>query len=405
MNHDRYVMENSFNDPIPDLPDFELVRKIGSGGFGQVWLAHNRATGLLRAVKLIPRSSHGASDPAGRELVSITRLESVRQRRHPNLLDIQHVGQTDDYVFFVTDLADDVTGEPAAGTAQYVPATLERRLRAGPPSPAECLDWTRQLLQGLASLHEAGMVHRDVKPANCLFVDGQLKLADFGLLTEADPHTSRIGTQAYMPPDGQMDTRADVYAAGLVIYEMLTGYPVERFPQLGQRADDITSIPPLSLLLKLVLDACATSPQDRFSDASDMLATLDNARIAGATPARPFLRIAVPLMAIMMIAILMWGIFYSGSPSRPLQPPVVPRVHINFVTEPFGARVLLDGKVVLDDDGQPVTTPCTIENLPARPHAVVFRHPDFPDLERTIDFAIQRQVVESWPTLDQEANR
>ncbi len=402
MDHDRYVMEDPLNDPIPDLPDFELVRQIGRGGFGQVWLALNRATGLLRAIKLIPRSSLGGSDPAGRELVSITRLESIRQRRHPNLLDIQHVGQTDDYVFFVTDLADDVTGQPATDTAQYIPATLERRLRAGPPSPADCLDWTRQLLQGLASLHDAGMVHRDVKPANCLFVGGQLKLADFGLLTEADPHTSRIGTQAYMPPDGQMDTRADVYAAGLVIYEMLTGYPVERFPQLGQRADEIASVPSLSLLLKLVLDACATSPQDRFPDASAMLAALDNARIAGATPLRPFLRIAVSLVAIMMIAFLMWGIF--GPPSRPPLPPVERHVHINFVTEPFGATLLLDGKVVLDDDGQPVTTPCTIENLPARPHAVVFRYPDLPDLERTIDFARQRQVVETWPALDREAS-
>ena len=198
----------------PDIPDFELIREIGRGGFGQVWLARNRATGLLRAVKVISRSLVGAVDPAGREVVSITRLETIRHRHHPNLLDIQHVGQTDDYVFFVTDLADDVSEQGVSFEDDYVPATLERRLKSGALPSDGCVECARQLLEGLASLHEAGMIHRDVKPANCLFVDGTLKLADFGLLTEADSHTSRIGTQAYMPPDGRMDARADVYAAG-----------------------------------------------------------------------------------------------------------------------------------------------------------------------------------------------
>lgn len=388
-------MERSLNSPIPRLPDFELIRPIGQGGFGQVWMARNRATGLLRAVKLIPRGGRGTADPAGRELVSITRLESAR-RRHPNLLDIQHVGQTDGHVFLVTDLADNATGGPAAESTEYVPSTLERRLRTGPVSSADCLEWTRQLLQGLASLHEAGMVHRDVKPANCLFVGGQLKLADFGLLTEANPHASRIGTEAYMPPDGRMDARADVYAAGLVIYEMLTGYPVELFPQLGERAREIASVPSLSLLLTLVLDACRPSPKDRFSNACAMLTALDKPRITGATSAHAPVRV-IALSAILMMVVLASWTFLSRPVSAPPQPPAVPQVHVNFVTDPFGAMVLIEGQVVLDGEGRPVTTPCTIDNLPARPHSVVFRHPDLPDLRRTIDFGRQRQVVEAWP--------
>ncbi len=383
------------NDPRPDIPDFELIREIGRGGFGQVWLARNHATGLLRAVKWIARSSPGDPDPASLEVVSITRLESVRHRQHPNLLDIQHVGQTADCVFFVTDLADHVVEGRSAAEVDYTPATLEQRLSGGAATPSECLDWTRQLLQGLASLHEAGMAHCDVKPANCLFVGGQLKLADFGLLTEADS-PSLMGTQAYMPPDGRMDTRADVYAAGLVIYEMITGYPVERFPQLADRADRVASDPILSLLLRLVLEACQTSPEARFADASAMLAALEKARSDEARPPRLGNRTILAVAAIVVAGLLIW----RGSRPQVQPSPVIPRVHVNFVTDPFGASVWLNGVRLMDGNGDPALTPCTIDNLPARPHQVVFRHPDHPGLTmESVDFARMQQIVVPLPHL------
>ena len=78
----------------PEVPDFDLIRPIGQGGFGRVWLAANRTTGHLRAVKVIPLRQRGATDPAGREITSITRLEANVRRQHPNLLNIHHVGQT-----------------------------------------------------------------------------------------------------------------------------------------------------------------------------------------------------------------------------------------------------------------------------------------------------------------------
>jgi len=116
------------------------------------------------------------------------------------------------------DLADGVSGAPAADAEEYIPATLVGRLTAGPVSNDDCVRWSRQLLSALACLHREGLVHRDVKPSNCLFIGGELKLADFGLLAQVDRSVSRVGTLQYMPPDGIMDTRADVYAAGLVMY-------------------------------------------------------------------------------------------------------------------------------------------------------------------------------------------
>ena len=231
-------------------------------------------------MKLIPLSRRGETDPAGREIVSITRLEESVRGHHPHLLQIHHVGQTEAFLFYVMEPADDVAGEPASADDRYRPATLRSRLENGPLPPQQCLRFGRQLLEGLASLHTSGMVHRDVKPANCLFVDGELKLADFGLLTADGPQVSRVGTRGYMPPDGRMDARADVYAAGLVLYEMLTGLPPEEFPSLGPRAREIAADPTLAMLNRVVLRACEPEPGRRFADARAMLAEIR-------TPAAP----------------------------------------------------------------------------------------------------------------------
>ena len=259
----------------PQVPDLDLIRRVGRGGFGEVWLATNRTTGQLRAVKLIPLNRSSTTGPAGREITSITCLEVNLRAQHPNLLGIHHIGKTAEHLFYIMDPADDVSGGMASSNPSYRPATLQSRLTDGPLGADECFACARQLLAGLASLHASGMVHRDVKPANCLFVSDRLKLADFGLLTEADRSASRVGTLKYMPPDGRMDAGADVYAAGLVIYEMLTGLPAENLPRLGRRATDVAEDATLRALNRLVLRACQAKPTRRFRDAREMLAQLE----------------------------------------------------------------------------------------------------------------------------------
>ncbi len=371
------------NEPIgPDIPDFDLVRPIGEGGFGRVWLARNRTTGHLRAVKVIPLRRSGTTDPAGREITSLTRLEANLRRQHPNLLHIHHVGKTADHLFYVMDLADDVSGAEASQQSDYRPATVESRLADGPMAAEQCLRYARELLEGLTSLHEAGMVHRDVKPANCLFVDGRLKLADFGLVTEASPHVSRVGTEKYMPPDGRMDARADVYAAGLVIYEMVTGLPADAFPRLGEQAAPIAVEGTLCRLVRLALGACQPDPQERFADARAMLAELTAPQPPSVKrPRRRTIASIVCLVGAAVLAVLLW-------PSQP------ERVHVNFVTEPYEATILLDDIAQRRPDGTLYTTPCTLEDLPARVHHVIFRHQGRPAQDAgRIDFAATRQVV------------
>ena len=344
------------NEKAPNIPDYDLIRPIGEGGFGRVWLARNRTTGHLRAVKLVALGRSGTVD--GMEL------------------------------------ADDVSGATATDNDEYLPGSLDNRLADGPLSVEECSRHAAGLLAGLASLHESGMVHRDVKPSNCLFVGGELKLADFGLVTNVGPQISRLGTQKYMPPDGRMDPRADVYAAGLVIHEMITGLPAESFPRLGERAGQIAQDGSLCRLVRLTLGACQPDPEQRFADARAMLGELSSEPHKGATFGPR--KIATVLGVMVVAALIVADIVAVSWQTVPVTPP---RVHVNFLTDAplFGATIHLDGKPLLDAAGRPLTIPCTVEDLAAEVHDVVLKHDSLPDQDLgPIDFAKTREVVARW---------
>jgi len=277
---------------------------------------------------------------------------------------------------------------PGEGIYEYQPATLRKCLESGPLDAEECFSCARQLLAGLASLHKAGMVHRDVKPANCLFIAGELKLADFSLLTEASPLVSRVGTQKYMPPDGHMDARADVYAAGLVIYEMVTGLPADRFPSPGERAGQIVDNPFLSVLMRLALRACEPEAQRRFPDAREMFHALeepDTESVVRRTQIKRLMKVFMACIAVLLFIAL--GIWMS----RPH------RVAVNFITYPFEAAIYLDDMLQVDARGNPYRTPCTIEDLPARTYRVTFKHEELGGLDAGVqDFAKQRRIEARW---------
>jgi serine/threonine protein kinase len=316
-------------------------------------------------------------------------LEEYVPRRHPNLMTIHHVGTTEDYLYYVMDLADNLnsTSPDAKATpdARYVPATLKSRLETGPLPPEECLHRVRQLLAGLASLHEAGMVHRDVKPANCLFEDGELKLADFGLLTEASSEISRVGTQKYMPPDGATGMQADVYSAGLVIYEMITGLPAESFPRLGERAEEVVKDPILRRLNQLALGACQRDRRQRYANAGEMLAELVQARPRSNAMSAPMRWSLAGAAAIAILAAALIGIWMQTGPTQ--------TVEVNFITEPPNATVLLDDLLLEMPGGTPYRTPCTIPDVPQRASHVVFKRKGLDDFDAgAIDFTDVREV-------------
>src|SRR5438552_1316048 len=167
----------------PHIPDHELLRCIGSGSYGEVWLARN-VMGGYRAVKVIYRQTFLDERPYEREFTGIKKFEPV-SRTHDDLIDILQVGRNDrdGCFYYVMELSDDAVSAEKIDPVTYEPKTLEREmLNRGRLPFEECLRLGLSLAAGLGHLHKHGLIHRDIKPCNIIFVTGIPKIADIGLV-------------------------------------------------------------------------------------------------------------------------------------------------------------------------------------------------------------------------------
>lgn len=257
------------------IPDHTLLRVIGRGSYGEVWLARN-VMGTQRAVKIVRRATFDSDRPWLREFEGIRRCEPV-SRAHDGLIDILHMGRNDaeGWFYYVMELADGAHQTDQTDPPRYTPATLSARLAAGQALDiSDCLRLAESLAGALAFLHEQGLIHRDVKPSNVMYVGGVPKLGDIGLVAEAGSSRSYVGTEGFVPLEGPGTERADIFALGKVLYEALTGLDREKFPRLPAEWSNAHDFDQRVELNEIVLRACEGDPVRRYHTAREMLADI-----------------------------------------------------------------------------------------------------------------------------------
>jgi len=253
---------------------YRVRSRIARGGMATVYLATDVRLERRVAIKIM--HGHLADDQAFRERF-IQEARSAARLSHPNLVGVYDQGAEDDTAYIVM---------------EYIPGITLRDLlqEHHALTPEQATDILRAVLAGLASAHRAGIVHRDLKPENVLLADdGRIKLGDFGLARATTANTATgaalLGTIAYLSPElvtrGAADSRSDIYALGIMLYEMLTGeqpYKGEQPMQIAyQHANDSVPAPSAAVagvppeLDDLVAWATARNPDDRPSDAREML--------------------------------------------------------------------------------------------------------------------------------------
>ena len=275
-------------DP-PDAPGYELFNPpFGEGAYGKVWLARN-ATGQWRALKVVYLANFEQNpDPYEREFSGIKKYQPVSDK-HPGLLQVEFVSEKQSgYFYYVMELGDPLEPGWEQEPSTYKPRDLvsERVRSRGRRLPVrECVRIGLALSDALDFLHRQGLTHRDIKPQNIIFVSGQPKLADLGLITEIRPpdqERTLVGTPGYMPPPPERPgtPQADIYALGMVLYVLSTGRSTAYFPEIATtlvEGGDPADFFPLNTV---ILKACQPDPAQRYTSAAEMHRALLEARKA-----------------------------------------------------------------------------------------------------------------------------
>ncbi len=344
------------------IPDHEVLRKIGGGAYGEVWMARG-VTGALRAVKIVWREDFEDERGFEREFEGILKFEPI-SRDHPGMVNILHVGRGDDeecpFYYYVMELGDDIRKGREIHPVEYEARTLRSDLKSSEGRPLEigfCLDTGQRLADALSHLHDKDLAHRDIKPANVIFVDGKAKLADIGLVASRGQQTF-VGTEGFVPPEGPGSGQADVYSLGKVLYEMATGKDRLQFPELPDELPTNTNRKQWLALNQIICNICEPKLTKRtihtakqLSIALDKIKRGKKVRDSNRVKQRNF------LLVVLLISLVAMAFFFKpwrgpetvviDTPSPDQDPELVTYKHemcaVQFVTTPLRVKFFENG--------------------------------------------------------------
>ncbi len=323
------------------LGPYEVISPLGAGGMGEVYRARDTRLDRDVAIKVLPPAFAADADRRAR---FEREAKAIAALSHPNILAIHDTGTHDGQMFVVTELLE---GQ-----------TLGATLRAGALPTRKAIDIGVQIARGLAAAHDKGIVHRDLKPENVFLLhDGQVRILDFGVAklvrpsgadepTAADAGTGLglvVGTIGYMAPEqvrGEpIDHRADIFALGVVVHEMLSGTPPfarDTTPEIltAILKDDAPALPSsVTPVVERVVRRCLEKRrEERFHSAHDLGLAFDllsTMTVTGQTPAAPQPVRAVPRRTALVygassLALLASGVAGGMFLDRRLRPTVPP---------------------------------------------------------------------------------
>jgi serine/threonine protein kinase len=303
------------------LGPYEIVKPLGAGGMGEVYRAHDTRLRRDVAIKVLPEGiASGAWERFEREARAASALN------HPHICAVFDIGEEAGRPFLVMELLE---GQ-----------TLRETIRKQSLEVKDAVSFGAQIAEALETAHSKGIIHRDIKSANIMVVgQGHVKVLDFGLakyvVAESDETLTLdlltvagtvAGTPHYMAPEllrGEAaDVRSDLWALGVVLYEMLSG----RLPFQGPTAFAVTAailheaVPPLPArvppALRAIVERClAKRPEERYQNTSEVRGALQTLRSAAAPKHRHWLW-ALGAIALLAIAVLVWQQTQRSSPRR-----------------------------------------------------------------------------------------
>jgi len=255
------------------ISHYKILEKLGEGGMGEVYLAEDTKLKRKVALKFLPREY--TKDKQVKERFE-REAQAAAALNHPNIVTIHEINEHEDQTYIAM---------------EYVEGnTLKDKIPSGPLLLTEVLEFTKQICEGLQKAHDAGIVHRDIKPQNIIInQDGQVKILDFGLaklkgVSQLTKESSTLGTIHYLSPEQALgkdvDHRTDIWSLGVILYEMVTGHMPFKgdyeqaiiYSIINEKPDSITTvrtgIPPG--LERILHKALGKNPSERYQQIHEL---------------------------------------------------------------------------------------------------------------------------------------